>query len=304
MLAYVAVTAAVTLSAGAPFSFWLYATLWPIFAFVCLTLWLLGPRLPKAWRASERAVLAAPVMAAVPVFFSAFTSIKTAIITLHPYDWDARLIAADRAVFGVDAWRWLQPVLGHAPITFALSLLYTAWHGVLILSFGAILFALGHRELRRQAMLAFTLCWVLLGTAGAIFFSSVGPCFVGLLHLGPDSFAPQRAYMAAANQSLPILEFVEQERLLGAASSTTPVIGSGISAMPSMHVAITALLVLMGWRFSRWAGIAASAYFVIVVVASLHLGWHYATDDAFAAVGAVVIWFASGWVTRLSPKKV
>ena len=66
--------------------------------------------------------------------------------------------------------------------------------------------------------------------------------------------------------------------------------GSGISAMPSMHVATAVLLALFGWRYSRQAGIALTLYAVVIMIGSVHLGWHYALDGYVGALGAMVVW--------------
>ncbi len=301
MAVYIAVCFVVARGAGAPFSLKLYGMLWLVMAVAVGLAAVARPVLPRGWRVPERLAVAAPVLLVAPAFFSAFTSLKSGITRLHPYTWDAAIAGWDRAIFGQDAWRVLQPLLGHPPVTFALSLLYSAWHPAMIAVFGGLTLSLGRPGLRTQALFAMLACWALLGTWGAIALASVGPCFIGPLHLaGVDGFAPQAAYLRAANQQLPIWEFAEQSRLLAAAASGKPVLGSGISAMPSMHVAVAMLMMLVGWRFGRTAGIVASVYLAIVVIASIHLGWHYAMDGIVGAAGAGALWLGGGVVARLT----
>ncbi|HEX7758630.1 MAG TPA: phosphatase PAP2 family protein [Caulobacteraceae bacterium] len=299
MALYVGVCFGVARVGGAPFSLKLYGLLWLIMAVAVAMVAVARPVTPKGWRLAERLTVAAPVLVMAPAFFSAFTSLKSGLTRLHPYTWDPVVAGWDRALFGGhDAWAVLQPVLGHPPITFALSVLYSAWHPAMITVFGGLTLSLGRPQLRAQALLAMVACWALLGTWAATALASAGPCFIGPLHLGIDAFAPQAAYLRAANQQLPIWEFAEQNRLLAAAASGRPVLGSGISAMPSMHIAVATLMMLVGWRISRPAGIAGSVYLAIVVVASIHLGWHYAMDGVAGALGAWGLWLIAGEVAR------
>jgi hypothetical protein len=256
---------------------------------------------PPSWRVGERLILAGPLLLLTPAFFAAFTSIKSGITHLHPYTWDPALAAADRALLGDDAWRLLQPLLGHPPVTFALSALYSAWHPAMLLLFGALTLSLGNPVLRLQSLLSLVVSWALLGTWAAIELASVGPCFAGALHVGDGAaFADQAIYLRKANSQLPILEFVEQGRLLSAAGAGRPTLGSGISAMPSMHIAVAFLMMMVGWRLGRWAGVIGTLYLVVVIIASIHLGWHYAVDGLAALVGAAAIWLVCGLVARWS----
>jgi hypothetical protein len=299
MLAYVAVTWVVARGAGVPFSLRLYGMLWLVMAGAVAVAAVSRPITPKAWRLPERLTLAGPVLLIAPAFFSAFTSLKSGMTRLHPYSWDPVIAGWDRALLGQDAWRVLQPALGHPPVTFALSVLYSAWHPAMILIFGGLTFSLGRPQLRAQALLALIGCWALLGTWAATALASVGPCFVGPMHLPMiDGFAPQASYLQAANRQLPIWEFAEQSRLLSAWASGKPVLGSGISAMPSMHVAVATLMALVGWRLGRIAGVAGSLYLLIIVVGSIHLGWHYAMDGIAGAAGAGLLWAVAGLATR------
>ena len=302
MASYVVSAAILAAAYDFAFSLTLYAPLWALMAAGLAVYGAVRGRLPQAWRADERLALAGPPVLLAPAFYSAFTSVKSAIGLVHPYRWDGRLGEADRFLLGGEAWRALQPALGHPPVTFVLSLLYGAWHPALILVFGAVAFSLGRPALRRQALTALILCWALLGTAAAIAFSSVGPCFAGRLGLGSGAvFGEQAAYLAWADSRLPLLEFAEQQRLLTAFADGRPTLGSGISAMPSMHVAVALLMALIGWRTARLAGALGTAYLVVVVAASIHLGWHYAWDSIAALAGTALIWAVSGWSAEPRP---
>lgn len=50
----------------------------------------------------------------------------------------------------------------------------------------------------------------------------------------------------------------------------------GISAFPSMHVAMAVLFALYATRRSRLAGLLMWAFAAIIMVGSVVLGWHYA----------------------------
>jgi hypothetical protein len=63
-------------------------------------------------------------------------------------------------------------------------------------------------------------------------------------------------------------------------------------------VAIAVLFALAGWQASRAAGLALTAYALVVLIGSVHLGWHYAVDGYFAAAATVVIWIACGAAMR------
>lgn len=65
-------------------------------------------------------------------------------------------------------------------------------------------------------------------------------------------------------------------------------LGSGISAMPSVHVMI-ATWVALAWRDTRfkWLGVA---FFALTFLLSIALGWHYALDGLVGA-GLVLIAF-------------
>jgi hypothetical protein len=74
--------------------------------------------------------------------------------------------------------------------------------------------------------------------------------------------------------------------------------GSGISAFPSMHLAIATLNAVFLWRFGgilRWIGIA---FLVVTQLAAVHLAWHYAIDGYASMLATPVVWMLAGWISK------
>ncbi|MGK5056892.1 phosphatase PAP2 family protein [Janthinobacterium sp. LB2P49] len=248
----------------------------------------------------ERLLHALPALLLVPLFALSFTTFKAAIPRLHPFDWDVRLSAIDIALHGGTApWAWLQPLLGHPLLTGLLNVAYHFW----FLLFYALLYWLildtRHRLLRMQFLLSFTIAWIVLGSVVAMLFSSAGPCYYGHLHAN-DPYAPLMAYLQESNHRIPVWALKVQDMLWQGYQSGGTVGELGISAMPSMHVATSVLMALVAWPIRRAAGIALAAFAVLIMLGSVHLGWHYALDGYVGTAGAIVIWQAVGLALRRS----
>ena len=241
-----------------------------------------------------------PALILLPLFLSVFSSYKSLIPSISPFRWDASLAALDRVIHGgVDPWIWLHPILGTPWVTFAIDALY---HPLWSIAFVTVWCwqALDHRDpvLRLQFLLAFLMVWILLGSVGATLMSSAGPCYYGRVVGGPDPFEPLLAYLAEARQHLPLASAFAQDSLWRAYASGTVGVGSGISAMPSVHVATTLLFVLLARRYGGWLAWGFSALLAVVLVGSVHLGWHYAVDSYAAILITVPVWFAAGSAAR------
>jgi membrane-associated phospholipid phosphatase len=74
---------------------------------------------------------------------------------------------------------------------------------------------------------------------------------------------------------------------------------SGISAMPSMHVAMATLFAIAGFRRSRLLGGIFTVYALTIWVASVHLGWHYALDGVVGAAMMGALWSLSKPIARI-----
>jgi hypothetical protein len=155
-----------------------------------------------------------------------------------------------------------------------------------------------------QFFLTFVASWALLGNVAATLFSSVGPCYYGRVTGLVDPFQPLMDYLWAVNESLPVWSLGVQEMLWETNEKGGIGFGSGISAMPSMHVSVVFLLALVGWRTSRPHGIGFTLFALLIVIGSVHLGWHYAIDDYAAIIGTWLIWWAVGWLLNRHPALV
>lgn len=247
---------------------------------------------------SPRFLASIPAFALVVVFMPFFSKLKSMIPLFNDFDWDAAFIEWDRALFfGYDAWEVMQPVLGYPLVTAALAVLYHLW---MLLIYMGTLFALFYasgRTIRREYLVGFFLIWTVIGNAMATAFASVGPCFVGPI-LGMNTFDDQMAYLEAANQQVPILTLHVQDLLLGWYEAGERGLGSGITAMPSMHVAMAMLFWLAMREVSKPAGRFFFAFFVLIWIGSVHLAYHYWVDGLVSVVATAVLWLAAKRIVK------
>lgn len=247
----------------------------------------------------RRLLLCLPIILLLPLHFGVFTSLKSLIPVMQPYAWDVAFAEWDKAIHGgFQPWQLLQPVLGHPLITKAMNLVYNVWFVVLhtVLLWQA--FSLRDRRLRMQFFLTFVLAWILLGTVAATLLSSAGPCYYGRVTGLEDPFAPLMAYLGTVNESYPLGALGAQEYLWNIYQGNGFAMGSGISAMPSMHMAMIVLCALVGWRHARILGIGLAVFALLIMIGSVHLGWHYAVDHYVAIAGVWLIWRGVGWLLK------
>ncbi|RWK01284.1 phosphatase PAP2 family protein [Mesorhizobium sp.] len=259
---------------------------------------LLANRLP------ERLIVGLPVALALPLFFSLFTSMKGGISRIVPFYADSALITIDRAIHGGwDAWQILHPLLGTGPLTFALNFLYNLWFIVMLVILFCVTFSVGNGRLRSQYLVAFVLIWALLGNVGATVFASVGPAFV-MPFYGDDTFSPLMNYLRATNANYPVWALNAQGMLLANAALDGPRLGSGISAFPSLHVAVATLNAIYFGRFGGLLRGAGIMFLIAIQLGAVHLAWHYAVDGYASILATPVIWICAGWLSDLPRQPV
>jgi len=248
--------------------------------------WIAGRGGPSArWPAIALAALLIALGA------SLFLPLKVAIPAEVPFWLDAPLAAGERALFGTDPWRILDHWLGWA--TVPLDRLYGLWLPVQsIVVFAAILTAPSPRKSR--ALMAYSLAWLILGVASAALLSSAGPIFFDRLY-GGNAFGDLGKVLHARDAWMAV---GESDAMWASFASGKPGLVAGISAMPSLHVAISLWMVLVARSVAPRALVVAVAYFILVWIASVQLGWHYVADGLIGALGMLAIWWVAGIVER------
>jgi len=210
--------------------------------------------------------------------FGLLTAFKTSIPALNPFWLDQTLATAERAIFGTDPWRITHAVLGGA--TRVIDVFYALWFPLQSIVLCAILFQ-PPSEHKTRALISYALFWILLGIVAAVLLSSVGPIFYDRL-TGSSEFAGLEEIGAPIARTM-------SDMLWTAYTTHSTNVGNGISAAPSLHVAIAAWTALALRNRLMWLYVAA------IWVASVHLGWHYVFDGLAGIAGALAIW-------RVAPK--
>lgn len=228
-----------------------------------------------------------------------FTAIKVAIPTLNPYYADDTLSKIDNFIFlGSDPWIITHAFIG--PVgTMILDFLYVIWFPIMGLLLAWTTFSRDPAFQLRASFVHLSI-WVLLGSAMAVAMSSVGPCYLHPL-MDDGRFLPLMDILN--DQSLVALQ--NQNYLLS--NYGKEIIGSGISAMPSLHVALSVFLYLLcreAFGRSNWVSRLALVYAILMWVGSVHLAWHYAVDGIVSAICVVALWLISKRLVSVPPVSV
>jgi len=237
----------------------------------------LGRRSGAPWPA----IVAGTLLVAIGA--SAFLPLKYAIPSEIPFWLDRPLADAERALFGSDPWLLLDRSLGWA--TRPIDWLYGSWLPTQLLVMFSVILSRPSRA-KDQALIAYSLAWFLLGAVAAALLSSAGPLFFD------RAFGGQQ--FAALGETLrhrgAWVALTESDRMWAATLSDEPGLVAGISAMPSIHVAISLWIVLTARLLAPRFVWLAAGYFILIWVGSVQLGWHYVSDGLAGALGMLGLW--------------
>jgi hypothetical protein len=232
-----------------------------------------------------------------------FTPFKVMIGHTRGFPYDAALQQLDRALFaGYDPWQLTHALFGSAPATFVLHTAYSIWFVMMWLGIIYIMLRPELTRLRARYIVAFILSWIVVGSVGAYFLASAGPCYAERA-LGDPHFRPLMARLHVIDAELKTIwpgfgvhALKVQDMLWNSFVSKRELFGGGISAMPSMHVSIAVLMACAGWHLNRKAGWLLTIFAILIGIGSVHLGWHYALDGIVALGLTLAIWKFSGWL--------
>ena len=260
---------------------------------------------PGAWRLDVRAPWLVIAILATGITMPLFELFKQRILPLRGFPFDRPIAAFERTLlFGHDAWSVTHALFGTVGATLFFDRLYAVWLPMMFLFPIIIVVAARSERLRARLLMCWLSSWVFVAGIGAWIFGSAGPCYYTRL-IGPDAgFAGLDAQLArlsaqahANGQVIAAVDF--QTMLLSEFGADHLLPAGGISAMPSMHVAMAVLFALAGFSFGRIIGWIFATYALLIWIGSIHLGWHYATDGIVGAVMMFGLWHLSGkWAAR------
>jgi membrane-associated phospholipid phosphatase len=231
-------------------------------------------------------------------FEAMFASIKSAF-SAHGFAYDKVVADLDKLLhFGRAPSKYLLAFAGDNRLLHVIEFNYdVVWF---VLCFGILYWVVISPRadgLRLRYCATFFFTWVLVGNLVAGLFPTAGPAFYGLVTGDPDRFVHLRQFVDSSSGWFSSAAD-EQHYLWSLHAMGESGFGSGISAFPSMHVALIALNAMFIAERSRIAGRLAWAYAGLVLLSSVYLGWHYAIDGYVAVLLAIGVYWG---VTRSMP---
>lgn len=217
---------------------------------------------------------------------SAFTTWKYNIPAIVPFYGDAFFADLDRSLHGADAWRIAHAALPDWSIYIIQPAYSMVWFS---LWFGVVFFVTIRMNApqRDRYLWSLAITMFAVGTVLATLLSSVGPVFYDRF-MDSTRFHELTETLASTTAGMDTLRYAAY--LFDSYQSGDEAFGSGISAMPSVHVAIAVLNAILfstlGWRL----GAAGWAFALLIFTGSVYTGWHYAVDGYLSAIVVVLVW--------------
>jgi hypothetical protein len=233
-----------------------------------------------------------------------FLLFKQIVLPARGFPLDPLLVKIDHILFfGHDAWEVSHFFFGSLAATLVFDKLYAIWMPLMFLFPAVAVMAVSDVQLRTRMLGSWLAAWVLIACVAAWLFASAGPCYYTSL-VGPDAgftalgqrLAALSAQARSNGQVLAAIDF--QHMLLAEMRGGTLQAVGGISAMPSMHVAMATLFAMAGHARSRWLGWIMTLYAIGIWIGSIHLGWHYAIDGIVGAGMMGGTWIAVGRIVN------
>jgi hypothetical protein len=212
-----------------------------------------------------------------------FCTLKAQLGQIVPFSADPLLADIDKMLLGSDAWR-LTEWFNHEK----LSIIY---HRAWFLWLAFVIFYLCKQPAsseKDRLFVGYVLMWSVFGPIVHLLLPAAGPVFFSELGYG-DRFLE----LHQSARSLAVKDYLWDGYV-----NKTFYPASGISAMPSLHLA-TMFWSLIAIRNTRWLffGWLFTAY---IFLGSIAIGWHYAIDGVAGGIGAVLCYWVAGFCLRES----
>jgi membrane-associated phospholipid phosphatase len=195
-----------------------------------------------------------------------------------PFWADPLLANMDHALFRAEPWQLARGIGDYALI----DRIYVTWGPVMLLTV-SVLLLLPESSRKTQSLLSYFLTFA-AGAIGEYVLSSAGPVFYQSIGLG-DRFANLHVepWVRTAADYL----WAQYQHAGGE-------IGGGISAMPSLHVAIAAWIALVMRAYVPKVQLIGWIWFAAIFFGSVYLGWHYAMDGIVGILITAIAWWCAG----------
>jgi hypothetical protein len=208
----------------------------------------------------------------------AFMWVKPLLNYLVPFWADPYLASIDRMIFRTDPWRllgWLN--------NYPMAIFYhRAWFGLMILILMKVLWSPASKD-KTAVMLTYFILWSVFGPVVHSLIPAAGPIFYARLGFG-NAFSD----LVSAQETARLADYLWR---VYSGAKFGP--GSGISAMPSLHIATTVWMMIAVAIFARKWLMPMTLAAVLITMLSVSLGWHYAIDGIIGGAGAVIIWYVA-----------
>jgi len=228
-------------------------------------------------------------LAGTIIFSFTFAAMKTTMPSIWPYFADPTLARIDKAMhFGHAPWSLVHRLGWLIPPQLPQFVYYDLWL-VPAIFFPVFLVLLDTDPRRAARFLAlYVFVWIGLGNIVALAGLSVGPVYYDRL-LGSDQFAGFMAVLkdsGLAGASIGRLQDIMWSYL----QTNNQMEGAGISAFPSVHIGVAAVIAAYAFERSRLLGAIFGIYLLILLFLSVYLGWHYAIDGYFSIIAVALFW--------------
>ena len=234
------------------------------------------------------------------IFMAAFMTLKTHLQDIaqlasdQPFFADPLLAARDRALhFGFDPYQMTHAVFAGVPAS-AIAVIYVSlWLPFSILFPIVLAIFDGDQRRKRDYLKLYIIVFLVLGNVLAILALSAGPVFYDRI-FDADRFNDLALALEASGLAGGFIGQVQVE-LWDMYAEGFLALGTGISAFPSVHVAMATVIALYVSERSVWLIPVAGTYLAAILVLSVHTGFHYAVDG-YASIFLVAI--AWRWLRR------
>lgn len=154
---------------------------------------------------------------------------------------------------------------------------------------------------RTRYIVSMMLTWGLLGNVLAGLSMSAGPVFYAGATGDAQRFAELSAFIDRLDDGNSLVKYYSTFLWQNyEAQAIGP--GSGISAVPSLHVAIVTLnAFFVRELFGKWWGALAWLFVAVISFSSVYLGWHYAID-AYISIILVAVMYWIGLKLDRTPR--